>query len=54
MIALPNGLFLLNRLNPGYAWVAQQARNFSMLLDDHAFACRYIIHDRDTCFLASE
>jgi len=40
--------------NPGYAWVAQQARNFSMLLDDHAFACRYIIHDRDTCFLAMD
>ena len=37
--------------HPNAAWVAQQARNFSMLLDDSRERCRYLIHDRDTCFL---
>jgi len=37
---------------PGYAWVAQQARNFSMVLGQSgAKPCRFLIHDRDTCFL---
>ena len=39
--------------NPNYAWVSQQARNFSMDLDDmNECCCSYIIHDRDTCFYA--
>ena len=33
------------------AWVAQQARNFCMLLDETREPCQYLIHDRDTCFL---
>jgi putative transposase len=33
--------------NPDSAWVKQQARNFSMLLDDIDEKCRYLIHDRD-------
>jgi len=36
--------------NPDSAWVKQQARNFSMLLDDIDAKCRYVIHDRDTSF----
>jgi putative transposase len=39
--------------NPKYAWVSLQARNFSMLLDDkQKDRCKYIIHDRDSCFHA--
>jgi len=37
--------------HPDSTWVAQQARNFCLLLDDSAEPCRYLIHDRDTCFL---
>jgi putative transposase len=36
--------------NPDSAWVKQQARNFSMLLDDIPETCRYLIHDRDAGF----
>jgi transposase InsO family protein len=36
--------------NPDSAWVKQQARNFSMLLDDMDEKCRYVIHDRDSSF----
>jgi hypothetical protein len=36
--------------NPDSAWVKQQARNFSMHLDDIDKKCRYIIHDRDISF----
>ena len=35
---------------PDSAWVKQQARNFSMLLDDIDEKCRYVIHDRDNSF----
>ncbi len=37
--------------NPNYVWTSQQARNFSMLLDEIPERCRYIIHDRDNSFL---
>jgi len=37
---------------PKAAWMAQQARNFCMALEDHGLACRYLTHDRDTSFLA--
>ena len=37
--------------NPNYVWTSQQARNFSMLLDEIPERCRYIIHDRDSSFL---
>ena len=37
--------------NPNYIWTSQQARNFSMLLDEIPERCRYIIHDRDNSFL---
>jgi putative transposase len=36
--------------SPDSAWVKQQARNFSMLLDDIDEKCRYVIHDRDASF----
>ena len=36
--------------NPDSAWFRQQARNFSMLLDDIDAKCRYVIHDRDASF----
>ena len=36
---------------PNYVWTSQQARNFSMLLDEIPEKCRYIIHDRDNSFL---
>ena len=36
--------------NPDTAWVKQQARNFSLHLDDIDEKCRYIIHDRDASF----
>jgi hypothetical protein len=35
---------------PQAAWVAQQARNFSMVVEDWGQPCRYLIHDRDTSF----
>ena len=37
---------------PKAAWMAQQARNFCMTLEDSGLNCRYFIHDRDTSFLA--
>jgi len=41
--------------NPNYAWVSQQSRNFSMHLDNISEStCKYIIHDRDTCFYAMD
>ena len=36
--------------NPDTAWVKQQARNFTMLLEDIPERCRYVIHDRDASF----
>lgn len=36
--------------NPDSAWVKQQARNFSMLLDDIDEKYRYVIYDRDNSF----
>ncbi len=36
--------------NPDSAWVKQQARDFSMRLDDIDEKCRYVIHDRDASF----
>jgi hypothetical protein len=37
---------------PSGAWMTQQARNFSMVVEDWALPCRYLVHDRDTSFLA--
>lgn len=37
--------------HPDAAWTTQQARNFFMMLDDSPELCRYLIHDRDSCFL---
>lgn len=37
--------------HPNSVWMAQQARNFCMVLDDAGDECRYLIHDRDTVFL---
>jgi hypothetical protein len=31
--------------------MSQQARNFCVTLDESDEPCRYLIHDRDTCFL---
>jgi transposase InsO family protein len=36
---------------PHGTWMAQQARNFSMVVEDWCLPCRYLIHDRDTCFV---
>jgi putative transposase len=36
--------------NPTGAWVAQQARNLLMTLDDRQQPLRFLIHDRDTKF----
>ena len=35
---------------PHAAWVAQQARNFSLVVEDWNLPCRYLVHDRDTSF----
>jgi putative transposase len=35
---------------PRAAWMAQQARSFSMLVEDWNLPCRYLVHDRDTSF----
>ena len=40
--------------NPRSAWMAQQARNFSMVVEDWNLPCRYLIHDRDASFSASD
>src|ERR1035438_6733473 len=37
---------------PRVAWMAQQARNFSMVVEDWELPCRHLIHDRDTSFMA--
>jgi putative transposase len=37
---------------PQAAWVAQQARNFSIVAEDWKRPCRYLIHDGDTRFAA--
>jgi hypothetical protein len=37
---------------PRIAWMAQQARNFSMVVADWKLPCRYLVHDRDTSFIA--
>jgi putative transposase len=36
--------------NPTGAWVAQQARNLLMTLDDLEQPLRFLIHDRDAKF----
>src|SRR5919112_3517959 len=36
--------------NPTGAWVAQQARNLAVTLDEEATAVRFLIHDRDSKF----
>src|SRR6266511_3931226 len=36
--------------NPTGAWVAQQARNLLMTLDDHQQPLCFLIHDRDAKF----
>ena len=39
--------------NPDYKWVSQQARNFSMFIQENPEQpCKYLIHDRDTSFIA--
>lgn len=37
--------------NPDAVWMKQQARNFSMRLEELPEDCRFIIHDRDSSFL---
>lgn len=37
---------------PHAAWVAQQARNFSMVAEDWQLPCRYLVHDGDASFAA--
>jgi putative transposase len=37
---------------PNRAWIAQQARNFSILRDEEDLPCRLLIHDRDSTFRA--
>ena len=37
--------------NPEANWTAQQARNFSMVLDEIPQECKYLIHDRDGSFI---
>jgi len=39
---------------PRAAWMAQQARNFSMVVADWELPCRYLVHDRDTSFMAMD
>jgi putative transposase len=38
--------------NPESAWMRQQAKNLVMTVAEPPEACRYLIHDRDTSFLA--
>jgi putative transposase len=37
---------------PKAAWVAQPARNFSMVVQQWKLPCRYLVHDRDSSFAA--
>jgi putative transposase len=37
---------------PHAAWMAQQARSFSMVVEDWRLSCRFLVHDRDTSFAA--
>jgi len=37
---------------PQATWVAQQSRNFSMVVEDWQLPCRYLVHDRDASFAA--
>jgi putative transposase len=37
---------------PHAAWMAQQARSFSMVVEDWRLSCRFLVHDRDTTFAA--
>jgi putative transposase len=37
---------------PHGTWMTQQARNFSMVVEDWVLPCRYLVHDRDASFLA--
>lgn len=39
--------------NPDSAWVTQQARNLTMMLQDQGRSVRFLIHDRDTRFTRS-
>jgi putative transposase len=39
---------------PHGSWMAQQARNFSMVVEDWELPCRYLVHDRDTSFAAMD
>ena len=39
---------------PHAAWMAQQARNFSMVVEDWRLSCRFLVHDRDTTFAAMD
>jgi hypothetical protein len=35
---------------PHGGWMAQQARNFAIVMEDWNLSCRYLVHDRDTRF----
>jgi putative transposase len=37
---------------PQHAWMAQQARNFTMVAEEWNLPCRYLVHDRDCSFAA--
>ena len=39
---------------PCAAWMAQQARNFSMVVEDWKLPSRYLVHDRGTSFAAMD
>jgi transposase len=39
---------------PHAAWMAQQVRNFSMVVEDWKLPCRYLVHDRDSSFAAMD
>jgi putative transposase len=42
--------FVGSTANPNGGWVAQQARNLLMLLDDRKQSFRFLLHDRDSKF----
>jgi putative transposase len=42
--------FVASTANPNGGWVAQQARNLLMLLDDRKQSFRFLLHDRDSKF----